>query len=227
MKIGICDDLAEEREHIKKYCENLGYTDISLYSSGEELLESPELESLNLLFLDIELNGIDGIRIKNTLEFSNPSIFVVFSTAHHELMPDAFGRNVISFLKKPYSESSIADCIKKVTYFNRQFYPITIEKEITIPCKDILYVHTEQKYSIFYTTDKKSYSSRKPLKEWVDILEEFGFCRISRSTIINFKYCKQIEENHVFLFEDISLPVSRRYLQSLRKKYINYILHKM
>lgn len=67
MKIGICDDNEMEREQLKKFCLKAGYDDTVFFSSGEELLEYEELTSLNLLFLDIEMEGPNGIEIKNNL----------------------------------------------------------------------------------------------------------------------------------------------------------------
>lgn len=222
MKIGICDDQFSEREQIKTICSTLGYSDILLFSSGEALFESTYLPAINLLFLDIELDGISGIEIKNQLELSNPATFIVFITTHQELMPDAFGHNVLSFLTKPLSEHSVIRCIKKAAYLMKDFYKVVINTNTTLLCKNILYLHSEQKYTVFYTTNGETYVTKKSLKEWKTELENLGFCPVSRSTIINLKHFKMIEENRVFLSPNISLPVSRRYMQLLKEKSVSY-----
>ncbi len=225
MKIGICDDFAKDRECIKNYCMDLGYGDVHTYSSGEELLDSPEHSSLNLLFLDIELDGINGIQIKNMLERTNPSTFIVFSTTHHELMPDAFGRSVINFLTKPYSEHSIDNCIKRAAFLDRDYYPISIDEATTLPCRDILYLYTDQKYTIFYTEDGTTFSTRKPLKVWAEELKDLGFCPISRSAIINLKHYIKPKNKQAILSGNISLPISRRYKSTLESRFDTYILN--
>lgn len=221
MKIGICDDQTIEAEIIKKYCQNLGYENIYLYTSGEDLLNSPELSSINLLFLDIKMRGISGIEVKNKLEQTNSSILIVFCTTHKELMQNAFGRNVISFLNKPCSRYSIEHCIKKAAHLTKEFYPVNISKTVAIPCGDIIYLHAEQKYTIFYTRKGETYSTRKPMKEWAMELDKFGFCPISRSSIINLKYYIKTQEKQILLCDNISLPVSRRYLPILKEKMLS------
>lgn len=227
MKIGICDDIREEREQAKRYCQKLGYNDIALFSSGEELLNCTDLSMLNLLFLDIEMEGISGIDVKNKLEQTNPSTFIVFCTTHQELMPNAFGRNVISFLTKPFDQRPIEQCIKKAAFLSKEFYPISIDEKTAIPCKDILYLHAEQKYTIFYITNGKTFTTRKSLKNWAEELEALGFCPISRAAVINLKHYIKTNNKQVFLYNDIVLPISRRYLQILEKKFDEYILHMM
>ncbi len=225
MKIGICDDHIEECNTIRNYCIELDQTDIILYPSGEHLLNSPELNTLNLLFLDIELTGITGIHVKNILEAVCSTTLIVFTTAHQELMPNAFGHNVISFLSKPCTKHAIEYCINKAAYLTNEFFPITVNDKISVPCKNILYLHSEQKYTVFYVTGGKNYSTRKAMKEWAEELKEFHFCPISRSAIINLKHFRYTKNKHAVLNENISLPVSRRYLQPLTDKYDSYLKH--
>ncbi len=227
MKIAICDDIIDERKRIHDYCRNLGYTNLVLYSCGEELLNSADFSSINLLFLDIEMDKINGIEVKNILERTNPSTFIVFTTTHHELMPEAFGRNVISFLTKPFTERSIKHCLNKATYLTKDFFPIIIDEQVSIPCQDILYLHSENKYTIFYTTDGNSISSRVSLVTWEGKLKEFGFCSISRSTIINLKHYKRTFQKNAILINEIKLPISRRCLQHLEDNLKSYMINRV
>lgn len=223
MKIGICDDVAEARQQIMDLCRKLGYEDIFLFQSGEELIESPECSSLTLLFLDIEMNGMNGIEVKNILEQSCPFTLIIFYTTHQELMPDAFGRNVISFISKPFSEQSIKHSIEKASFLSRDFYPVKIDDKTAIPCKDILYLHAEQKYTIFYTEDGRSFTSRKSLKDWGKELDELGFCPVSRSAVINLKHYMKIYEKKIILYNNMSIPISRRYMNLLKQKFDTYM----
>ena len=107
MKIGICDDDPKTREQLNNLCHKLGYIDTYQFDSGEELLSSDICHSLTLVFLDIEMNGMTGIEVKNILEQKCPFTLIIFNTSHEEQIKDAFGRNVISFISKPFSEISI------------------------------------------------------------------------------------------------------------------------
>lgn len=217
MKIGICDDTAQDRTYIENICRDLGYTDIYLYSSGEELLQSPELSSLTLLFLDIKMSGMSGIEVKNQLELTVPSIMIVFCTNHKDSIEKAFGRNVIFFFTKPMVEREIKKVINKAALLSKRFYKLKIDDSHVILCQDVLYLKTEQKYTIFHTTDGKMISSREPLKKWLGILKDLGFCPVSRSAIINLNYYQKQEKQRVYLNDGSSVAVSRRCLQTLKE----------
>lgn len=227
MKIGICDDKSNVRRQMKKSCVALGYDDIVMFSSGDELLESKDLPQLHLLFLDIEMEGTNGIDVKTTLETAHPSTFIAFITTHQELMPEAFGHNVIAFLTKPFMENAIKTCILRAEFLVKEFYPLPIGKGKSIPCNQILFLRSEHKYTIFHTLSGETYSSRIPIKQWAIDLDVFGFCPISRSTIINLKYYKIVQNREVFLHQNIQLPVSRRFIHMLDNKYSAYMIHKI
>lgn len=227
MKIAICDDSIREREQIKNYCLSLGYNNLSLYTSGEELLADPDLTSFNLLFLDIEMGEMSGIDVKRRLEHMIPSIFIVFTTSHQDLMQEAFGHNVISFLTKPFTERSIKQCIHKAACLSKDFFPIEINEQITLPCQDIIYLQAEHKYTVFHTINGNTYSSRIPLKSWYEKLTEFGFSPISRQAGINLKYYQEIKNRYVLLSNGDTLPVSRRHLTILEENFKSYMRNMM
>lgn len=224
MKIGICDDNEMEREQLKQHCVDAGYNDIVFFSSGEELLESTELTSLDLLFLDIEMDGMNGIEVKHTLEQLSPITQIAFCTTHEEMVYDAFGHNVVSFLRKPLSGHLVAHCLKRTAFLIKDFYPLAIDDETLVPYRNIVYLQSEQKYTIFHLKDGRTVSSRKTLKEWIKELEAYDFCAVSRSAVINLKYYIKTENKQVKLRGNISLPLSRRYIQPLTKAFNAYLL---
>ncbi len=229
MKIGICDDQPKERKRLIQLCQHLGYQDTYAYSSGEELLKSPELTSLTLVFLDIELNERNGITIKKKLERLSPTTLIVFCSTHQELMPDAFGRNVIFFLTKPLTEHAVEQCLEQAVYITKDFYPIVADQGVTLACRDVVCLQAEQKYSVIYTEDGTTYLSRKALREWTEELGELGFCAISRSSIINLKYYKKLINGNrkVLMQNGVTLPISRHYHSILREQRNIFILHQI
>lgn len=226
MIIGICDDIREEAMKLKSVCEDLGETDIRVFSSSEQLLSSTELQHLDLLFLDIELKGDakNGIEIKEILETRTPSVFIVFCTTHEEFMPKAFGKNVLFFLSKPFSTQSVKKCLVHASYLKKDFALIPVNNADSIMSKDILYLNFEQKYTIFYSIDGRSLLSRQSISDWAAVLKEQGFCRISRSTIINLKhYVRYIPDKYtILLHNNTQVAISRRYVTDFKKEFHAY-----
>lgn len=76
MRIGICDDNTNEWGRLKEICEQSGYTDVRIFTSSTEFLESEDRP--DLLFLDIEMDGMSGIELKDFLETNSPFVGLAF-----------------------------------------------------------------------------------------------------------------------------------------------------
>ena len=131
MLIGICDNSKQSRTKLVNICAKLNEFNILTFSTPNELLHSSHFFDLDLLFLAIDLNDSfqTGIDIKNYLEQINSSIFVVFCSNRQEFMSDAFGHNVLSFIRKPASIESVKKNFKssispkkRLTFHSSQSY---------------------------------------------------------------------------------------------------------
>ena len=222
MRIGICDDCEEDLKLLTDICNQNGHTDIRLYHSGEELLEDPDCSKLELLFLDIEMDGQSGLEVKDILEHTNTFTLIVFCTSHTEFVMDAFGQNVISFLTKPFTNLTVERCLKKALHLRKDYCPISISADVILPCCDILYIHAAEKYSVFLSTTNHTFLSRKSLLEWQKELSTLGFYSISRAYVVNLKHVKAIEGTTLFLTNQIELKISRRFITKFQKVYEQY-----
>lgn len=157
------------------------------------------------------------------LSFSHPSLLVIFCTTHQELMQDAFGRNVIAFINKPYHPHSVKNALETATGLLKDFYPVQMEDSPAILCRNILYIQSDHKYSTFCCRDGSSHLCRRSLKSLLEELSPYGFCAISRSTVVNLKYCGKIKDGKLFLTTKESLSISRRYSHSFIQNYRNFI----
>ena len=91
IRIGICDDSDHDRHYLKSIIKNYFKgreiePEIVEYGSGEEFFRKPDVE---ILFLDIEMNALDGIMVKNELQKLQAETRIVFTTSHNDLMRDA------------------------------------------------------------------------------------------------------------------------------------------
>lgn len=110
MIIGICDDDEIIREKIKENClstiEKYDYNiTLKEFSDGEEIFKEKILP--DILILDIEMKNMDGIAVKNRLQNKQEAAFIIFVSSHDEMMPDAYGLNVIGFVTKKYMDNQL------------------------------------------------------------------------------------------------------------------------
>lgn len=222
MRIGICDDNIEEQKQYIEHLKQLGYSDVSVFHSGEEILQ--DMPELDLLFLDVEMQEITGIDVKNFMEEHHKNTYIVFYTTHIEAMPDGFGSNVLGFLHKPITSEELKLYIDKVSMKLQRNHPITLENNSIISSDHVLYIESDHNYTLIHQTDANPTSIRKSLQQWSDELSAYGFIMIHRSCLINLLHVRYVENTSAVLTNGQTLPISRQYLAQTKESVKNYQL---
>ena len=122
MNIAVCDDEENIRYLIKRLIEKQDVScQIMEFSSGEELLqfwEQEDREQLDILFLDISMDGTDGMetaeRVRDWKEEREEPLWgslplLIFVTGYPEYMPKAFSVSAFQYLVKPIDEKEFED----------------------------------------------------------------------------------------------------------------------
>ena len=151
MRVAICDDIEIYREYVEELCQRYFGNDlecVNCFSSGEDLLNTKE--AFDLLFLDIEMPGVDGISVKNHYEMVQKDVLIIFLTSHKERIREAFGKNVFAFLDKPLEWEVFVKTMDKVCLY---FRPKTVGiescgKMYAFVIDDIRYIEARDKNSV-------------------------------------------------------------------------------
>lgn len=225
--IGICDDDAEFREWLAKLCRkyfNDEETCIRKYRNGEELLE--EQDKCDLLFLDIEMPGMNGIQIKERFDWQKTDTDIVFITSHEENMREAFGRNVMGFLTKPLKEQDFFSEMDKLSKKQgKNFVCIEENQEIyRLPLRSMKYIEAKENYSKVVCSDR-DYLFRKSIKTWETLVPADCFVKIHRSYIINLEYWKR-DKDFIVLSPVLRIRLSRKNKKEVLARYKDYIRKK-
>ncbi len=102
MKIGICDDEKETRKMLTDKVKKLyPQADLLLYTSGEELLAG---ELPDILLLDIQMQGKNGITTAEELRLTDRQLIIIFVTAIEDYVFQAFDVYALHYLLKPFSD---------------------------------------------------------------------------------------------------------------------------
>ncbi len=241
LKCLIVDDEPLARNLLKDYIEKLHPT-LQLVGECANALEAQNYLSRNtvdILFLDIEMPDLDGIEFLSSL-ISPP--LTVFTTAYSEYAAKTYEfENVVDYLVKPIAfnrfvktTNRIVDGLNKKNELLENEYkpiePIEIQnkkenyifikingKFIKIQHSDIRYVESYGEYAKIYTEDNML-MSRLSLSKMVDSLPSDIFIRIHRSYIINVNCILHVDGNQVAI-EDKKIPVSR----GKKEELLNFI----
>ena len=108
MRIAICDDentfLKELEEKIVKIIPRLD-CDVEPFSCAEDLLSSDM--AFDIVFLDIEMDGMDGMSCARKIRQSDKDIPIVFLTSHTEMAVEGYEVSAFRFLQKPVDDTKL------------------------------------------------------------------------------------------------------------------------
>ncbi|MEM6523809.1 MAG: LytTR family DNA-binding domain-containing protein [Bacteroidota bacterium] len=243
----IVDDEKLARELLLEFLEP--YPEIEVLaecSKGTEAVDKIEELKPDLIFLDVQMPGMDGFEVLEALEHRP---YVIFTTAYDQYAIKAFDNNAIDYLLKPLDEDRFkraveraADRVKsKDTNFDElieslkevegeskkystHLFVQKSEKLLNIDVNDILHLEASGDYTIL-TTKTDQFLSSSGIGKLEGKLDSEKFIRIHRSTIINLNYLKEIEKHFngglmVRMDNAKSFPVSRTYAKLIRQKVV-------
>lgn len=227
-KIAICDDeqifIDDVITKLKGQSEQC---EISEYTSGEELLNSPL--DFNIIFLDIEMMGIDGINTAFSLRERKYDGIIIFLTSHTEFMPDAFKVKAFRFLDKPLDDEKFAEAFTeaKKELLNTEHILLSDRsgKKVYLKLTDIIYLEAYGDGTYIYGKSGSVYDTDKPLKYWKEKIGTEHFYQIHKSFIVSYLYVSTILKNDKVIMKGIKQPldISRRNVVLFRNGFFNYI----
>ncbi len=233
VSIAVCDDEKCTSEKIEKMAKDFfrkKNIDISVvkYSSGEELLESNK--RMDILFLDIGMQGMDGIETARMLRAYGYKGFLVFITVLKEMVFQSFEVQPFDYLIKPVQEKNFDKTMERLFrsmqdrstsekghLLVQKGYESNIISFQDITCCEIIdrkvYLYLESGEVIDY------YDRIQNLEKKLDR----RFFRCHRSYLINLNYLKSYRNNTAYMADGKEIPVSR--LRS--REFSNVILQYM
>jgi two-component system LytT family response regulator/two-component system response regulator LytT len=193
-----------------------GLNDVSLLgqaADGVEALRLIEEERPDLVFLDVQMPGMDGFEVLKALREPPPQ--VVFSTAYEEYAIRAFEVGAVDYLLKPFGRRRVEEAVGRVRARlgagtsapdwesvlkrleeQRKVYvsqiPVHSGKRILIvPVADVLWFGVE--YRLVYAhTAERAFMTNYTLRELEERLDPALFFRAHKSNLVNLKHVKEI-----------------------------------
>ncbi len=137
VKIAICDDETALREmlrrKIEKHCQNAGmHCQIFDFDSGESLLALPAENVPDVLFLDIQMPGKNGMQTAKELRIKNQDMILIFVTALSEYVYEAFDVNAFHYLVKPFDDKRLYEVLNNALL---QYARQTEKSDLQTPTK--------------------------------------------------------------------------------------------
>ena len=233
IKIAICDEDKNIINTLKEVIINYGkmhgyYFNIKTFECGKTLEKILKDEIFDIIFLDIELNGILGIDIGNKLRenINNYLTKIIYVSSHTNYALDAYDTMPTDFIFKPLKiekiEKSISNVLKVINFTKKEFI-YTINRKINkVLLTDILYFESYRNIVKIYTIDGREDKFYSTLKQVMDSLNSQIFIQQHKSYIVNIEYISKIEKNDIILFNQQKIPISRYKIKYLKEMILSY-----
>lgn len=220
----IVDDEPLAREAIEILVEKThDLTLLGSFNSATSASKFMQDAEVGLVFLDIQMPGINGIEFAKTIP---KETFVIFTTAFSEFATDSYEVDAIDYLIKPVKLERFQKGVNKAQAYYKLFnadYTTTNIENITddyffvkadrkifkIDFKDILFIEGLKDYVVMHTENQKVITAMN-IKTIYEQLPKSMFVRVSKSYIINAKQIDSVDNNTVYIGKN-EIPIGNIY----------------
>lgn len=212
MKCIIVDDEPIARKGIKKLVDQISQLELlNTFNSAEAASEYINTTTVDLIFLDIQMPGINGIEFARSIP---KHTLIIFTTAYSEYALDSYEVDAVDYLVKPIDAVKFRKAVDKaITYHSllldeeeKSVEPVEDEfifvksdrRFFKVSLKDILFIEGLKDYVIIQLEDQRIIT-RMTVKSIHEILPQSTFLRINRSYIVNRNKIESFDNNDVFI----------------------------
>jgi len=227
INIAICDDERAEIIYLATLVHKWAATRgvgvcLSDYASAENFLfVYNDDKPADILLLDIQMGGMDGVSLARTIRAVNREIQIIFITGYMEYIADGYDVEALHYLIKPVNDEKLNvvldRAMEKLARNERALFISHAGENARIPLYEIRYLEVFHNYVTIHTDTK--YTIKKTLGELEKELDD-NFFRTGRSYIVNLRYVRKTTKTEVFLSNNAVIPLSRGLYTSLNRAMI-------
>lgn len=234
IRIAIVDDEKQIRDKIftlisKYFIQNLLEYEIKSFSDGKELIENDL--NYDIIFLDIEMENIDGIQTAQYIRKSDMNVPIVYITGYVDYWRRAYKVHAFDFISKPASQEQINSVLNDFlsTVYKKNKAKISLNTEdgmLFVNLDEIRYFFIEEKKKIrLNLVTGKNIIVKENIGDLYERLNKDMFYMPHRSFIVNLKYISNVTKDRLIILDNNDfLPLSQRKKVELMKLLSNQFL---
>lgn len=230
LRIAVCDDepLAVDYivTHVQQWADqNQCALKVSTYSSAEQFLFAYESDKdYDVLFLDIQMQQMNGIELAHLVRKQDERIQIVFITALADYIAEGYELSALHYLVKPVSRDKLYAIMNRVMQNSNKseaYLLLTVDQSVMrVPINSIMFAEAFAHY-IVITTKNGTYQVRENISSLVEKLRD-DFIRPHRSYLVNLRYIYRISKTEMILDDKSVIPLSRYNYQKVNQAFIQY-----
>ena len=235
----LADDEVLARQKLRQLLRNEPEIDVvGEGATASETIDLVRATKPQLLFLDIQMPGMDGFDIATELCSSNitPKPHIIFTTAHDQYALRAFEIHAMDYLLKPFTQERLSSAVERArkeilldsqhpagtgatgqpgSHYTTRIVFKSRGRIVFLPVSDIRWISAEENY-VRICTQNETHLLRETMSRLEEKLDPDMFLRVHRSSIVNLQHVKEVRteadgEYAVVLVNGEKLTMSRGY----------------
>ena len=219
MNILICDDDKKDTERLKSLIEryddqkHIGI-DMFCYECGASLISAMAAIVPDIIFLDINMEMMDGLTLAGKIREIYEDVPIVFVTAFINYALDGYKVRASGFLVKDDLDKTFPECMDDIC---RQIHRKTkhmlftcVEGDVDIKLSEIVYIETTGHKSIIHL-GSRDYHLYESMDDMERKLKAYGFLRVHQSFMVGIRHIRTIN-NYILTLDtgyEIKIPKAR------------------
>lgn len=229
MRILICDDeigfLNDLKNHVEEYMKShFLCCHIDTCIDPKEIYFSDK--TYDLVFLDIQMNEVNGISLAKELKKRNGKTVIFFVTSYNEFQDDAMDVRAFRFFEKPFdTERLYASLNKAMEYIDESYVDVFIydnKQQKRVLVDSIILIKRENRRIVMKTTESE-FVTNKSFDEWCNILPNTFFYQVHKSYLVNMHYVDIYKYTELFLTDGTRASIAPRKQSEFHKYWFSYL----
>jgi len=234
MRIAICDDQNNYINIIEDYIgkampDGVKFT-CDAYYRGEELVSvygNSEEMPYDLIFLDMEMDGLNGIETANEIRKYDKNVLIIYVTSYTSYVFECFDVNPLRFLVKPIDFEKFSEALN-IAYSKftsaEKILSFTVNRNLlTLYADDIAYFESNKRKMIIHTTKGQTYETYSTVNDTWKTVENSGFGLAHNSFIVNLRHVEFVGAETLKMADGTEIPISKKNRKEFLNAYMLYI----
>ncbi len=230
MNIAVVDDEEAIREQINNFIKKRNPDfNISGFATGEELLAAEK--DFDMIFLDIQMEGISGIEVARTFRQSGVDVVLIFITGIKEYVFEAFDVSAFHYLLKPIGEQKFLEVLsraaeevrKRKGQKERRIFIRAKNQGYTLSLNNILYIESRGKKVEIHTSDMEDVIASYITMDELERQLRDSFYRCHRGYLVNMAHIARYDSDSIFLSNGEKVYLTRKKHNEFVKAYMWYL----
>ena len=232
MRIAVVEDEKPHRDLLVHYLEDWHRGQrraviLEVFESSEAFsFRYEESRDFDLLFIDIQMPGMNGMELARKVRARDRDIVIVFVTGVCDYLEEGYEVEALHYLMKPLDPERLNQCLEKALQRRQRGTFITLhtgEGILKINQECVNYVEARgRNCCIGRMGEDGELEVKESFSEVEKLLDEGEFVKCHRSFLCRISNIHHIGREDIFFDDGSSVPVSRRLWQQVNRLFIDY-----